>query len=247
MEELREYRFRVESRDVDFMKRATVMALGDYVLHTAGEDADANGFGVRELNATHNSSWVLTRMAMEVLRMPDEYEELTIQTWVSEVSRVMTTRNFRVFGRGREPIASAVTNWAMINLDTRRPMDLYTLNNYNGMTQAVASPVDMPRRLTVPEEEKRYNHTVVYSDVDFNCHANSMKYLQWVVDTLPLEELSSKRFARIDINFIQESLHGQDLSIISGREEDGQLFEIRNAEEKPVCRIAFSLRQHFYK
>jgi len=242
MVELREYRFRVESRDVDFMKRATIMALGDYVLHTAGEDADVNGFGVRELNATHNSSWVLTRMAMEILRMPYEYEELTIQTWVSEVSRVMTTRNFRVFGRGREPLASAVTNWAMINLDTRRPMDLHTLASYDSMTQDVPPPIDMPRRLTTPAEEKRYEHTVVYSDVDFNCHANSMKYLQWVVDTLQLEQLSSKRFARVDINFIQESLHGQSLSIISGSEEGGPLFEIRNAEGKPVCRIALSLR-----
>lgn len=241
MSALREYRFRVESRDVDFMKRATVMALGDYILHTAGEDADVNGFGVRELNARHNSSWVLTRMAMEVGRMPDEYEELTIRTWVSDVSRVMTTRNFRVFGQDGEQIAAAVTNWAMINLDTRRPMDLFTLDNYDGMTQDVPPPVDMPRRLTVPVEEKRYGHTVVYSDVDFNCHSNSMKYLQWVVDTLALEEFSTKRFARVDINFIQESLHGQTLTIISGKEEGGRLFEIRNGEEKPVCRIALSM------
>ena len=45
------------------MKRATLMSLADYILHTAGEDADRGGFGVRDLNL-HNASWVLTRMAL---------------------------------------------------------------------------------------------------------------------------------------------------------------------------------------
>ena len=62
METKREYTYRIEPRDVDFMKRATLMSLADYILHTAGEDADRNGFGVRDLNL-HNASWVLTRMA----------------------------------------------------------------------------------------------------------------------------------------------------------------------------------------
>ena len=95
MEAKREYTYRIEPRDVDFMKRATLMSLADYILHTAGEDADRNGFGVRDLNL-HNASWVLTRMALETVRMPEEYEQIRITTWVSDVTRVMTTRNFEV-------------------------------------------------------------------------------------------------------------------------------------------------------
>lgn len=234
-EKLREYFHKVESRDVDFMKKATVMALGDYILNTAGEDADINGFGVRELNAAHNSSWVLTRMAVEIGRIPDEHEELRIITWVSEVTRVMTTRNFEVFDARGGKIAAAVTNWAMISLATRRPMDLHQLDSYDGMTQDVAPPIEMPRRLGSPADPAVSHHRVVYSDVDFNCHANSMKYLEWCVDTLPLELMEKKRFRRIDINFIQESRHGELLTIAVGSDN---LFEIINAGDKPVCRVA---------
>ena len=88
MDNKREYIYRIEPGDADFMKRATLMSLADYILHTAGEDADRGGFGVRDLNL-HNASWVLTRMALEVERMPAEYERIRVTTWVSAVTRAM--------------------------------------------------------------------------------------------------------------------------------------------------------------
>ena len=86
---------------------------------------------------------------------------------------------------------------------------------------------------------REYEHAVVYSDLDFNCHANSVKYIQWAVDTLPLELLQQKRFARTDINFIREARYGERLRIVAA--EEALAFEIRNAEGEAVCRIAFRM------
>ena len=36
MDNKREYIYRIEPGDADFMKRATLMSLADYILHTAG-------------------------------------------------------------------------------------------------------------------------------------------------------------------------------------------------------------------
>lgn len=240
--EIRRYPHRVESRDVDFMKKSTVMALGDYILHTAGEDADLNGFGVRALNDAHNASWVLTRFAFEIYRMPHEHEQLCITTWVSDISRLMTTRNFEVFDSSGHRIAAAVSNWALINITTRRTLDLLALGLSDSMVQPFDSPIEPPQRLSSPEATHILQHTVTYSDLDFNCHANSMKYLQWVVDTLPFEVIESKNFRRIDLNFIQESRFGQLLQIKTSLPTPTQhLYEIQNQEAKPICRIAIKL------
>lgn len=239
MEKKREYNYRIEPRDSDFMKRATLMSLADYILHTAGEDADRGGFGVRDLNM-RNASWVLVRMALEVVRMPAEYERIRIATWVSDVTRAMTTRNFEVFGEDGTPAACAVTNWAMMDLSARRMLDLHSLRAYDSMTQDFPLPAALPRRLGTPDAEREYEHDVVYSDLDFNCHANSVKYIQWAVDTLPLEVLREKRFARTDINFLREVHYGERLRILAcGADEP--LFEIRNGSGEAVCRLAFEL------
>lgn len=239
MENKREYIYRVEPRDVDFTARASIMTLVDYLLHTAGEDADRNGFGVRHLNE-RNASWVLTRMAVETLRMPLEYEDIKVRTWVSAVTRAMTTRNFEVVDATGEIIACAVTNWAMIDLQQRRMLDLHTLPEYDSMTQSYPAPVALPRKLTALTLGTQYNHRVAYSDLDFNCHTNSVKYVQWAVDTIPADILGVRRVARMDINFLHETRYGEDLIIIAS-DAGGYDFEVRNPYGEAACRIAMRL------
>ncbi len=239
MSEIRTYTYRIAPREVDFTCRATIMTLGDHILHTAGEDADRNGFGVRELNG-YNASWVLSRMAIEVQRMPDEYEEIVISTWVSEIGRLMTTRNFEVFDKAGVRIAAAVTYWVMIDLTTRRPLDLHALSECKAAVQEKPSPIEPPVKLPSPECRETTPHKVVYSDIDFNCHANSMKYLQWVIDTMPIEKLTDREFDRVEINFIHESRYGEVLTIVSDCAES-PLFEIDDAEGRAICRIALHL------
>ena len=178
MDNKREYIYRIEPGDADFMKRATLMSLADYILHTAGEDADRGGFGVRDLNL-HNASWVLTRMALEVERMPAEYERIRVTTWVSAVTRAMTTRNFEVFDEKGVRIACAVTNWAMLDLSARRMLDLHLLPAYDSMTQDFPLPAALPCRLAPLSGGREYEHAVVYSDLDFNCHANRSIRCRW--------------------------------------------------------------------
>lgn len=240
MDTKRTYIYRIEPREVDCLRRTTLMTLVDLLLHTAGEDADRNGFGVRTLNL-RNASWVLTRLAVEIDRMPAEYDNVQVTTWVSNVSRAMTTRNFDILDARGERIAGAVTNWAMIDLDTRRLLDLHQLPAYDSMTQDFPLPVALPARLSSPDAPDTFLHTVVYSDLDFNGHANSVKYLQWVIDTLPLEWLLKRRFARTEINFLQETRHGDRLTLRSAQTGDTLLCEIRNPNGEAVCRIAFRM------
>ena len=202
MDTKRTYNYRIEPRDVDFMRRATLMALVDYLLHTAGEDADRNGFGVRDLNL-NNASWVLTRLAVEIDRMPDEYEPVRVTTWVSNITRAMTTRNFDILDARGERIAGAVSNWAMIDLSSRRLLDLHQLAAYDTMTQDFPLPAALPHRLATP--------------------------LEW---------LRSRRFARVEINYLQETRHGDVLALLAERSADDCLYEIRNARDEAACRIA---------
>lgn len=78
------YDYAVQPREVDLTKRATIITLGDSILHTAGEDADRIGFGIRNLQSK-DSTWVLSRMAVEIDRLPAEYERYTVGTWVGEI------------------------------------------------------------------------------------------------------------------------------------------------------------------
>ncbi|MBP3356689.1 MAG: hypothetical protein J6K95_05975 [Rikenellaceae bacterium] len=230
------YTYRVEPRDVDFSRRATFAALGDYLLHTAGEDADRNGFGTRELS-DRNWSWVLSRMAVETERMPSEYETLRITTWVSDYGRLVTTRNFVICDGSGRRIGGAVTCWAMIDLGTRTAVDLLGALGDTARVVEEQPPIERPRKIGSVAPVETVARRVAYSDIDFNRHVNTMRYLEWMFDMFPIEQLAARQLRRVDINFLHECRFGQQVTV-GYQPGDRSLFEVRDEQLRPACRAS---------
>jgi acyl-ACP thioesterase len=237
------YRYRVEPHDIDATLRARLYSVGDIVLRAANDDADMLGFGVRDLNVS-NSSWVLSRMAVEMRRIPSRHEPLDIYTWVSDYGRLVTTRNMTVADEQGVEIGAAVTQWAMIDLSTRRPLDLSALSNKSTSLVDREPPIEKPRRVGAFECVVERPHTVVYSDIDFNGHVNSMKYLEWMTDTMPAEFLTDAAGFRFDINYIHEAKLGEPLAVCYAETDGTHHFDIRNADGLSICKAAIILNQN---
>ncbi len=127
--------------------------------------------------------------------------------------------------------------WAMIDLDTRRPLDLSSLSNKGTSLVDREPPIERPHKVGSFECTLERPYTVVYSDIDFNGHVNSMKYLEWMVDTLPAEVPAGLDAFRVDINYLHEAKLGEELSICHGTDSAGAYcFDIRNAEGTSICK-----------
>lgn len=237
------YPYQVQPREVDFTKRATLFSLGDSILHTAGEDADRTGFGIRNLQQ-RNTTWVLSRMAIEIDRYPDEYEHYEIGTWISEIGRMMTTRNFLVRDSRGNRIAAASSNWAIIDMQSRRLLDLRANISSYSEKLIPECPIDAPRRISSFTGQEVDRRRVRYSEIDFNQHTNTMKYIQWMMDTLPLTRLQDTSIRRMDINFIHETRYGEHVRIYHEALATEERFEIRRAsDELSVCRASFRWKE----
>ncbi len=243
------YRYRIEPRDIDASLRVRLYTMGDLILQAANDDADMLGFGVKDLNAGIGSagveaSWVLSRMAVEMHRLPARHEEIDVYTWVSDYGRLMTTRNMTVANEAGVEIGAAVTQWAMINLETRRPLDLSSLSSKSTSLVDREPPIEKPRKVpAVAGSIAERPYTVAYSDIDFNGHVNSMKYLEWMANTLPPEVLTGLSGFRYDINYIHEARLGEELTVCLGTDSEGvYLFDIKNADGISICRASLSVK-----
>lgn len=232
------YIYTIEQRDVDFTGRATHVDLTGYILRAAGDDADKNGFGVSDLNLD-NCSWVLSRMCVEYFRRPVVGEQITVVTWVNEINRMMTTRNMTVTDGEGEAVAKAVTQWAVIDMDKRIALDIRQHVNYDDSLMEEPCPVEKPVRVPRLKTEPAFVKRVSYSDIDFNRHMNAMKYLEWMIDALPINCLLDREMRRMDMNFLHEARYGQQLRMAF---EDGErsLFEISGEDGMPLCMAALT-------
>jgi acyl-ACP thioesterase len=234
MAEISTYNYRIEPQDVDFTLRASASSIISYMLNVAGIDADRKGFGVSNLQ-NHSFTWVLSRLGIEIFTQPEQYTPIGIDTWVNEFNRLSSTRNFRLHSEGKL-LAAGVSQWCMLNMETRQVVDMSLLKDtYERAMVAESSPIAAPARLRPSEPTSTSERKVVYSDIDFNRHVNTLRYVDMVFDAIPLERIEHNNGMRIDFNFIAEARYGETLIVGCSEQENIYQFEI-SSEGKTLCR-----------
>lgn len=242
MENKTTYRYQVATQNVDFTLRATIDSLGNYVLNTAGIDAQGKGFGVDAL-APKNLTWILSKLVLEVDSRPEQFADFDLTTWVNQNSRLVSTRNFTLSDLEGNIFCRALSQWCMLDFVKRVPVSLELINDaYTPYICPEPSPCEPPLRLRGFEADVVAQHKVVYSDIDFNSHMNTMRYIALMVDMLDLELIKSNRPFRLDVHFMNECLYGQMLSVGMKRVDNQTLFEITREDGTVACRAAFTWR-----
>lgn len=129
----------------------------------------------------------------------------------------------------------AVTQWCIIDLAVRKAIDLNTVIGPCTDTLVDApSPTEKPRKVMGITPQHVMEHRVVYSDIDFNRHVNTMRYINMMFDMLPIEQLTAIRPVRLDIHFMHECRYGQTLTVGYEQRDGLSLFEVSNGEEAAV-------------
>lgn len=232
------YHFVAEPFHVDFNGRLTMGVLGNHLLNCAGFHSTDRGFGMASLNED-NYTWVLSRLAIELDEMPYQYEEFTIQTWVENIYRLFTDRNFAIINKDGNKIGYARSVWAMINLATRKPADLLALQG-GGIVDYICEepcPIEKPSRIKVDAQEITSTLVAKYSDIDINGHVNSIRYIEHILDLFPIEMYKTKRIRRFEMAYVAESYYGDELSFIKQKVAEGEYhLEVMKNGQEVVCR-----------
>lgn len=232
------YHFVAEPFHVDFNGRLTMGVLGNHLLNCAGFHANDRGFGIASLNED-NYTWVLSRLAIELDEMPYQYEDFTIQTWVENVYRLFTDRNFAIINKEGRKIGYARSVWAMINLNTRKPADLLALHGGSIVDYVTdeSCPIEKPSRIKVTTEEVADTLTARYSDIDINGHVNSIRYIEHILDLFPMELYKEKRIRRFEMAYVAESYYGDQLTFFKEEVNENEYHvEVKKNGDDVVCR-----------
>lgn len=232
------YSFVAEPFHVDFTGRLTMGVLGNHLLNCAGFHATERGFGIATLNES-NYTWVLSRLAIELEEMPLQYESFSVQTWIENVYRLFTDRNFAILNKDGKPIGYARSIWAMISMDTRKPADLLSLHNGSIVDYICQKecPIEKPGRIKVNQKELAGDVVTKYSDIDINGHVNSIRYIEHILDLFPLEIFREKRIRRFEMAYNAESYYGDTLAFYKEQVSENEYdIEVKKNGQEVVVR-----------
>lgn len=243
MVEKKSYTYDIEAQDIDFRRKVSLKSLANFILITSGKNADENGFGLLGLQKK-NLTWVLSRLVIEMERMPMEDDSISIDTWVEKVGTAFTSRNFRIRDAEGILIGYAASTWAVIDMNTRRSIPLDSMPSIKEFIVDEQTPIGDPQTLHGINGEIVNSFTVRYSKIDVNNHANSLYYIQWISDCFSLDFYRAHTIRRFEINFLKELTIDDKGKVHREEVAPGDFrFEIITRDKGVACRARLLFRE----
>ena len=231
------YEYEIKYQEVDAQKRLRLANLENYLLEVAGLVADDLGYGIAVLHP-RGLTWILTRVALEMYELPMHCEKVRFETWIESNAHMLSTRDYRIYS-GERLIGQCKSVWAVLDLQKREIVDCFDEPIFADSVDGEV--IDMPRvrMTTIPEPTGSAPHKVVYSDIDYNNHCNSCRYLATMMDAY-LPNYYGKRL-RLDINYSKEAILGEELTTNYLITEDGVQYQLKNENGETSCSAKVSI------
>ena len=176
-----------------------------------------------------NLYWVLSRIKFDILKMPEINQTVIVETWPHEKGKIDFDRDISILSENGELLIKGTSKWCVIDTVARRLQRTDNVAYVGEICQEVNYP-DKFLKITLPEVElkHKFNHTVMFSDLDHNQHMNNTNYANLIANAT-----KNKAFTHFEINFVNECLENNGIEVYAVSTEDGE-FIVGKVEDKTV-------------
>ncbi|OFY48099.1 MAG: hypothetical protein A2W85_02715 [Bacteroidetes bacterium GWF2_41_31] len=217
--------------DISLDGKLTLTGLNIMLQRAATYHAEHLGFGFTQ-TSVYNASWVLFRINLELIRMPEWCDQVVVETWPRVVKGLAAYRDFIVTTPEGEVLCRATSEWFIIDLTSRRPQQIekyVDVELYTTDRQAVTR--DIPTLSRNTDYETLFEVIPKYSDMDMNGHTNARKYFDWLTDAMH-QDNGKLNPTFVQMAYFSECTLGEHLVIQRNTSEKGLYRGQKTAHDK---------------
>lgn len=160
-----------------------------------------------------NIGWVLISGIMQMERYPNYKEKINVRTWLSNYTTIKGFRENIIYDEQNNIIGRAKGLWVFFDIERRRPTEIFddikekwSFCNEDSIDYNISHKI---HAIDNSDYETRFK--VNRYDTDMIKHVNNIKYLQWVIESIPEEIVNNYYLYSIDGRFIAEAHLGQTI------------------------------------
>ena len=206
--------FIISNNDVDArfdLKVSAIFRLFQDVAMLATRDLKVDSMSLSK----RNIDWVITRMMVEIKRLPKCDEQISVFTYPGKDMAMLYPRYFFITDAKGEIIIRSSSIWCLIDNDTRKVIvDKDVIKKLPEETHD--SQLPFPEKIAMPMNQKYIERRVIhYSDLDFNSHMNNVRYVELLTDTHDSCFYKSHQIKSITLNYLKEIKEKEVVDIYS--------------------------------
>ena len=236
--------FIISNNDVDNKFELKVPAIFRYfqdIALLATEEVGVDSISLSKKNI----DWVITRMAVEIKRLPKCDEEIIVHTYPGKDMAMLYPRFFYITDKENNVIIRASSIWALIDNNTRKVIVDRDVIAKLPM-EKMEDELPLPEKIAFPSNsrfiEKR---TIHYSDLDFNSHMNNVRYVELLMDTHDSNFYKDHRASFINLNYMKEIKEKETVDVYVDASLPETISVNSNNELAFLGKITFVARQSF--
>lgn len=188
---------------------------------TAAEHCYAINHSLYQLGEK-NIGWVLISGIMQMERYPGYKEKITIRTWLSKYTTIKGLRENIIYDEQKNIIGRAKGLWVFFDIERRRPAEIYNdiKEKWSFCSEESISYNISQKIQAITSSDYAINFKVNRYDTDMIKHVNNIRYLQWVVESVPEEIVDNYYLYSIDGRFVAEAHLGDTLVSLTKNDEN---------------------------
>lgn len=207
--------FEVKSYDVDFQQNLKPSVLMQFFQEIASSHAESLGGGYDVL-IKRELFWALSRLKVEITRMPHWGESILFETWPCGNEGLFFRRDFLVYDKDQNVIIRGVSGWLLVAAHTLRPQRPSQLGIDLPLNKGRKSMEHFPERITTQTTQVAFRKTVAYNEIDQNLHVNNTRYLDWATDCFQLKHYQEYKLSEFSLEFLAETHWGDEIELRIG-------------------------------
>ena len=223
---------------VDVRSNATLVVLCQFMQESAWNHAEHLGLGFSHLSKM-DFIWILSRQLLKIYSYPKWGDVIQVQTWPTGKDKLFCYRDFRILGSAGSTIGEATTTWFVIDLTSRKPQRTDSYFHVDLPNDVVrVFPGKLNRLNPVSPTDHTRMIQVTYGDLDINEHVNNVRYIDWILNTLPFDHLKTHILAEFEINYLSESSYNDEILIGYVENKKSEFYHslVRNRDNTDLCR-----------
>ncbi len=221
MEQIYQKQFTLEALHCDGFGRCRPSMLSYFVQEAAGAHCRRLRLSWEDLQEK-GLFWAILRHRLQITRLPQNGETITLETWPMPTTRTAFPRSVIAYDAAGQELFRSLGLWVLMDMDSRA-MVLPGKSGVEvpGLLRGTELPA--PGSLIPCALENSASRTVSFTDLDVNGHMNNARYLDWIWDLLPGSFHSQHSPREISLCYLAEAREGEQLQLHWTLQPEGSL------------------------
>lgn len=212
MGRVKEGEYEVHYYETNYRLECKISSIINYFCDIGSKQSEELGVGIEYLTEKR-LAYVFYRYDINVKRYPKYGEKIKVRTMAKSFKKFYASRAYEIYDENNEKIVDGEGIFLLINIDKRKavriPEDQYIAY---GVDIENCPDIKVTKLEKLTKEMDRNNFKVRYGDIDSNMHVNNVKYVEWAIESLPLDIVSNYELKELSVVFEKECRYGTEIS-----------------------------------